>query len=298
MSTTTTQTLTLTLTLEQVEMLKQVLGQVVKPSKASLKGEKKPKRKGSLEKGVTPSHLVKWNAYVDLVEAELKATAADGRIDAVWDEWAATNPVSKKDGASKATPEKREKFKVIRQIAMAIAKARKTAGSMPAEFEHTPMTAEEKAAAKAAREAAKAESSATESATESATSEAPVKKKAVRKPKVKAVVPAPEPEGKPEYVPRPLSKEPYRPSLLPPTRAVAPAPAMDMDEDEDDDESMGVTLEAWKFKGKNYQRVPNGDNTFACWNSNADGSRGRWAGQYSTVKDKIDSSVPEPEFDE
>jgi hypothetical protein len=286
---TTTQKVTLTLTLEQVEMLKQVLGQVVKPSKASSTGEKKPKRKGSLEKGVTPGHLVKWNAYVDLVEAELKATAADGRIDAVWDEWAATNPVSKKDGSSKATAEKREKFKVIRQIAMAIAKARKMAGSMPAEYEHTPMTAEEKAAAKAAREAAKAaESSATESATESATSEGAVKKKTVvRKPKVKAVVAAPEPA-------------PCRlPSLLPPTpRTVAPAPAPAATDDEDDDESVGVTLEPWRFKGKMYQRVPNGDNTFACWNSNADGSRGRWAGQYSTVKDKIDSTVPEPEFDE
>jgi len=286
---TTTQKVTLTLTLEQVEMLKQVLGQVVKPSKASSTGEKKPKRKGSLEKGVTPGHLVKWNAYVDLVEAELKATAADGRIDAVWDEWAATNPVSKKDGSSKATAEKREKFKVIRQIAMAIAKARKMAGQMPAQYEHTPMTAEEKAAAKAAREAAKAaESSATESATESATSEGAVKKKVVRKPKVKAVVAAPEPEP-----------APYRmPSLLPPKPRTVPAPAAAPAEDEDDDESVGVTLEPWRFKGKMYQRVPNGDNTFACWNSNADGSRGRWAGQYSTVKDKIDSTVPEPEFDE
>jgi len=284
---TTTQKVTLTLTLEQVEMLKQVLGQVVKPSKASSNGEKKPKRKGSLEKGVTPGHLVKWNAYVDLVEAELKATAADGRIDTVWDEWAATNPVSKKDGSSKATAEKREKFKVIRQIAMAIAKARKMAGQMPAEFEHTPMTAEEKAAAKAAREAAKAaESSATESATESATSEGAVKKKVVRKPKVKAVVAAPEPA-------------PYRmPSLLPPAPRTVPAPAPAPAEDEDDDESVGVTLEPWRFKGKMYQRVPNGDNTFACWNSNADGSRGRWAGQYSTVSAKIDSTVPEPEFDE
>jgi len=286
-ATTTTQKVTLTLTLEQVEMLKQVLGQVVKPSKASSNGEKKPKRKGSLEKGVTPGHLVKWNAYVDLVEAELKATAADGRLDAVWDEWAATNPVSKKDGSSKATAEKREKFKVIRQIAMAIAKARKTAGQMPAEYEHTPMTAEEKAAAKAARQAAKAaESSATESATESATSEGAVKKKVVRKPKVKAVVAAPEPA-------------PYRmPSLLPPAPRTVPAPAPAEDEDEDDDESVGVTLEPWRFKGKMYQRVPNGENTFACWNSNADGSRGRWAGEYSTVKDKIDSTVPEPEFDE
>lgn len=279
-------------------MLKQVLGQVVKPSKAS-SGEKKPKRKGSLEKGVTPAHLVKWNAYVDLVEAELKATADGGDIDAVWNEWAATNPMSK--GVSKATAEKREKFKVIRQIAMAVAAARKEAGRMPAEFEHTPMTAEEKAAAKAAREAAKAESSATESATESATSEAPVKKTAVRKPKVKAVVPASEPEAKPEYVPRPLSNEPYRPSLLPPTRTVAPPPVpepapekMVIDEDEDE----GLSLEEWKFKARKYLRVPTGDNTFACWNRNADGSRGKWAGEYSTVKDKIDTSVSEPEIDE
>jgi hypothetical protein len=257
-----TTTVKLTLTEEQVEMLKLVLGQVVKPSKASSTGEKKPKVKriGSAPKGVTPPHLVKWNAYVDSVEAELKA--AD--IDTVWEQWTATNPVDK-EGNSKATEETRAKFKVIRKIAMAIAKARKESGEMPVEFQHTPMTAEEKAAAKEARKAAKqAAGESSSESNEESSAEEPAKK--LRKPR----------------------KLPPTPSLLPPTpRVAAPAPAPAAEDEDGEWES--VSLEEWSFKGRKYLRTPAGD----CWIRNADGGQGKWAGRYDGSK--IDASAKEPD---
>jgi len=291
-----TTTVKLTLTEEQVEMLKLVLGQVVKPSKASSTGEKKPKVKriGSAPKGVTPPHLVKWNAYVDSVEAELKA--AD--IDTVWEQWTATNPVDK-EGNSKATEETRAKFKVIRKIAMAIAAFRKESGEMPVEFQHTPMTTEEKAAAKEARKAAKqaaGESSSESNAESSAESSAEEPAKKPRKPRMikpkaaaaaAAAVAVAVAVEKSEYVPRPLSKEPYRPSLLPPTPrlAAAPAPAAE----DEDGEWESVSLEEWSFKGRKYLRTPAGD----CWIRNADGGQGKWAGRYDGSK--IDASAKEPD---
>lgn len=268
-------TVTLSLTPEQVEMLKLVLGQVVKPAGKAAKGKSEPKAKrtGSAPKGVTPPHLVKWNAYVDSVEAELKTA----ELDDVWEEWAATNPVDK-EGNTKATDEKRLKFKVIRQIAMAIAKARKAAGQMPAEFQHAAMTAEEKAAAKEARKAAKAAGgSSTESSAEESSAEAPAKKP--RKPRIaKPKVAAPEVVPAAAPVPAPA------PAGLP----VSPI-AQPQSIGEDDDE---VTLESWPFKGRKYLRTPDGD----CWIQNADGNRGKWAGHYDGTK--INASAPEPNVEE
>ena len=225
------------------------------PAGASGAGSKKSgkaKRTGSMPKGVMPPHLEKWNAYVDSVEVQLKAM----NIDDVWAEWVATDPKDK-EGNSKATEDKRSKFKVIRQIAMAIAKARKEAGSMPAEFEHKPMTTEEKGAAKTAR--------ATNATAPVATEEKPKK---VRKAKVKA----------PEPVPVPV----------PVTNFAVESPNVDADEDD------GVDLVDFKFKGKTYLRAPGGE----CWARNADGTRGKWAGKYDEVKDKIDPNATEPEVDE
>ena len=259
-----TTTVKLTLTEEQVEMLKLVLGQVVKPSAK----EPKVKRTGSAPKGVTPPHLVKWNSYVDAVEAELKA--AD--IDNVWEQWTATNPVDK-EGNSKATEKTRAKFKVIRKIAMAIAKARKEAGDMPVEFQHTPMTAEEKAAAKEARKAAKAsasETSASEtSAGETSAEESSAEEKTPKKPR--------KPRAKPAAAAAAVA-----------TPAPVPAPVPVPVEDEDGDWE-SISLEEWSFKGRKYLRTPAGD----CWIRNADGGQGKWAGRYDGSK--IDASAKEPE---
>jgi len=253
----------LTLSPEQVEMLKQVLGQVVKPGKPSKK-EKKEKRTGSLPQGVTPPHLEPWINYVKSVRTELEATD----LDAVWAEWVATDPKPNKDGSSKTTPAAREKFKASHKVAISIATARKKAGKMPAEFAYTPMTAEQKAAAKAIRVAAKAASaesateSATESAPESAVAEKPKKERKPRTPKVAAVAPPPPP----------------------------PPPAEDDEED--------VEMVEWSFKNRNYLIVVHESNNDGepidadCWVRNTDGNPGKWAGHWNGSK--IDSAAVEP----
>lgn len=258
MSTTTT-TRTVTLTEEQFQALQAVLAQATgaKPAKAG----KKEKRVGSLPKGVTPPHLVKWNSYVDSVEASLKELP----LDDVWEMWAATDPKDKA-GNSRNTDEQRAKFKVIRQVAMAVAKARKAAGEMPAEYEHTPMSAEEKAAAKAARAATAAASSS------DSDSAAPPKEKKARKPRTPKVKPA------------------AAPAVV--VAALPATPPPEMDEEDDDEDALEFS--EFMLKGKKYLKLENG----ACWVRNADGSRGKWAGLYRAATDKIDTSALEPNLEE
>jgi len=251
-------TRTVTLTEEQFQALQAVLAQATgaKPAKAG----KKEKRVGSLPKGVTPPHLVKWNSYVDSVEASLKELP----LDDVWEQWSATDPKDKA-GNSRVNDEQRAKFKVIRQVAMAIAKARKAAGEMPAEYEHTPMTAEEKAAAKAARAATASSSSDSDSA-------APPKEKKARKPRTPKVKPA------------------AAPAVV--VAALPATPPPEMDEEDDDEDALEFS--EFMLKGKKYLKLENG----ACWVRNADGSRGKWAGLYNATKDKLDTAAPEPKLEE
>jgi hypothetical protein len=268
---------TITITEEQYQALQAVFAQAsgAKPSKAEK--VKKEKRTGSLPKGVTPPHLIKWNSYVDSVEASLKELP----LDDVWEQWAATNPVKpgkmtvdadgKKvrgpPGPSRVTDEERAKFKVIRQVAMAIAKSRKAAGEMPTEFEHTPMSDEEKAAAKATRAATVAATVAASSGSDSE-SAAPPKEKKPRKPRT--------PKAKPAA-----------------PEVVAPLPATPPPEENDDEDCMEFA--EFTLKGKKYLKLDGGQ----CWVRNADGSRGKWAGLYrGHPVDKLDASVPEPALDE
>ena len=251
-------TITLTLTTEQIETLKQVLGQVIKPVKAP----KVRREKGAApkEKGETPAHLVKWNAYVDAVYTEIKTLTEDE----VWDLWAATNPMSKpkKDSGavpeSLATDENRTKFKVIRKIAMAIAAKRKASGEMPAEFIHTPLTDKEKAANKAARAEAKASSASSSEAESETKVKVPRAPKSPRVPKVAAPVPV---------------------------APVAPAAV-------DDDEDGGLEFSDLTHKGKRYLHLPGGES----WVRNADGNRGKWAGVFNGSK--FDTTVAEPTIEE
>jgi hypothetical protein len=258
-------TRTVTLTEEQFQALQAVLAQATgaKPAKAG----KKEKRVGSLPKGVTPPHLVKWNSYVDSVEASLKELP----LDDVWEQWSATDPKDKA-GNSRVNDEQRAKFKVIRQVAMAIAKARKAAGEMPAEYEHTPMSDEEKAAAKAARAAAKTAGTSAVSSSDS-DSVAPPKEKKARKPRTPKVKPA------------------ATPAVVVAALPATPPPEM---EDEEDDDEDALEFSEFMLKGKKYLKLENG----ACWVRNADGSRGKWAGLYSVSKDKLDTAAPEPKLEE
>jgi hypothetical protein len=50
----------------------------------------------------------------------------------------------------------------------------------------------------------------------------------------------------------------------------------------------------WTFKGKNYLRSSGNE----IWLRGADGGCGEWQGVYLPAEDRIDDSVPEPEFDE
>lgn len=259
-------TVTLALTADQLETLKQVLSLAVKPGKATAGAPKKQRRqKGDppKEKGPTPAHLVKWNSYVDTVYEEVKALP----VDAVWDLWIATEPMTKpkKDSGeepqSRNTPEERAKFKVIRKIAMAIAAHRKATGQMPAEYQHTAMTAEEKKAAAAARKAAKASGSSSESESSTASAAKPV---AVKKARVAKAAPVP--------VAAPVAEP----------------------EPEDEGEAEGDELEDFKLAGRQYLKHSSG----ACWVRNSDGTRGKWAGQYNSATKKIDASAPEPQVEE
>lgn len=53
-------------------------------------------------------------------------------------------------------------------------------------------------------------------------------------------------------------------------------------------------VHAWTYKGKKYLRNAAGET----WATAADGGIGAWAGMYDSKTDKLDTTAPEPEFDE
>ena len=187
--------ITIELTAAQVEQLTKTGKVTVKPGKGIVAGKatKTPKvAKAPGEKGETPPHLVKWNSYVDSVLAELKGVDTES----AWELYAATEPVSKpkkgsdSEAESLVTDETKEKFKVTRKVAMAIASWRKKNGTMPEEFIYIPMTAEEKAAAKEARSVASETTSTTKAPKKPTAAKKPIVAKPV--PVVEAVPPLPE----------------------------------------------------------------------------------------------------------
>jgi nucleolin len=58
-------------------------------------------------------------------------------------------------------------------------------------------------------------------------------------------------------------------------------------------ETENVSAELWEHKGKSYFRTSQND----CWHASAEGEMGAWAGRYDPIKDKIDPSATEPEFE-
>lgn len=59
------------------------------------------------------------------------------------------------------------------------------------------------------------------------------------------------------------------------------------------EETENVSAELWEHKGQSYFRTSQND----CWNATAEGEMGAWAGRYDPIKDKIDPSATEPEFE-
>ncbi len=134
----------------------------------------------------------------------------------------------------------------------------------------------EKAAKKAEKEAEKAAKKAEKEAAKKPATKAPVPAAAVKKAAAAAPV-----KAAPAAV---KAAAPVKAAAAPKPAAAKPAAAWSCPAD-------GM-VHPWPYKGKNYLR--NSDNEV--WLMGADGSCGEWQGVYLPAEDRIDDSVPEPEF--
>jgi hypothetical protein len=132
----------------------------------------------------------------------------------------------------------------------------------------------EKAAAKAAKEAEKAAAKAA--------------KEAEKKPAVKAPVPAAAVKKAAAAAKPATAKPAEKPAAATPAKK-KPAPAK-VEEDIPED---GM-VHPWTFNKKNYLRNSDGET----WTVGADGGVGKWAGLYDKATNKLDTSAPEPVFDD
>jgi hypothetical protein len=135
----------------------------------------------------------------------------------------------------------------------------------------------EKAAKKAEKEAAAAEKKAEKEAEKEA-------KKAEKKPATKTVVPAA--AVKKTAAPAAPVKKVAEAAPVPVKKA-KPAPKVD----EIPKDGM---VHSWKFNGKDYLRNFEGET----WTVGTDGGVGDWAGLYNATTNKLDTSVPEPVFED
>ena len=129
----------------------------------------------------------------------------------------------------------------------------------------------EKAAAKAAKEAEKAAAKAAKDADKKPATKAPVPAAAVKK---AAATPA-KPAEKPAEAPAAAAK-----------KKPAPAKAEEIPND-------GM-VHPWTFNKKKYLRNSDGET----WTVGADGGVGEWVGLYDAATNKLDTSAPEPAFDD
>jgi len=171
---------------------------------------------------------------------------------------------------------------------------KKTAAEKEAEKEAKKAAKEaEKAAAKAAKEAEKEAKKAEKEAEKAAAKAAKEAEKAAKKtektsPKlvpaaaVKKVVPATAAPAKPaEAKPTEAKTSPAPKKVAKPVTKVEAIP----------DDGM---VHPWTYKGKKYLRNFEGET----WTVGADGGVGVWTGLYDSASDKLDTSAPEPVFEE
>ena len=137
----------------------------------------------------------------------------------------------------------------------------------------------EKAAAKDAKEAEKAAAKAAKDAEKAAAKAA---KDAEKKPVVKAVVPA----AAVKKVTTPAKTEAVAEKAVAPKKKVAAPKVEEIPND-------GM-VHPCTIKGKKYLRNADGET----WTVGADGGVGEWAGMYDAKADKLDTSVPEPVFED
>lgn len=173
---------------------------------------------------------------------------------------------------------------------------KKTAAEKEAEAEAKRAAKEaEKEAAKAAKEAEKeakkAEKEAEKAAAKAAKDAEKEAKKVDKKPVVKAPVPA---AAVKKTTVAAKAAEPVTPVKKAATETAAPGapkkkPATKVDEVPNDGMVHPCTI-----KGKKYLRNADGET----WTVGADGGVGEWAGMYDAKADKLDTSAPEPVFDD
>jgi hypothetical protein len=165
---------------------------------------------------------------------------------------------------------------------------KKTVAEKEAEAEAKKAAKEaEKAAAKAAKEqekeAKKAEKEAEKAATKAAKEQEKEAKKVEKKPVVKAPVPAAAVKKTVTKTEKPAEKTEEKP-VAPKKKVVAKVEEIPND---------GM-VHPCTIKGKKYLRNADGET----WTVGADGGVGEWAGMYDTKADKLDTSAPEPVFED
>jgi hypothetical protein len=221
----------------------------------------------------------------------------------------ASRPVSEKAAAwTEYVAQVHEELKAAdpkakRSTAMAVAKERRASGLAPlapVEAVSGKMSDDEKAAKKADREAAKAakaeeaarakEDAAERKAAAKAEKEAAkAAEKAAKetekaeKEAAKAAAKAAKEQAAAEAKASKAATKGTKPAAK--VAASAPAPAPVEEEEEE-------TLSIFKHKGKEYLRSSRNE----CWDRDAKGGMGKWAGVYDPASNAIDASASEPEF--
>lgn len=173
---------------------------------------------------------------------------------------------------------------------------RKTAAEKAAEKEKAKAEKDaEKAAQKAAKDAEKAAQKAekdAEKAAQKASKDAEKEKAKAEKEAAKAVKKSPKAAAAaPKATPAPIAlptKAAAPTAIAKPVKKAAAAPKEDVVIPDDGN------AHPWTWKNKKYCRTSMNE----IWEMDATGGCGKWCGIYSPVEDKIDDSVPEPEFED
>ena len=139
----------------------------------------------------------------------------------------------------------------------------------------------EKVAAKAAKEAEKEAKKAEKEAEKAAAKAAKEAEKAATKADKKPVVKAPVPAAAVKKAAEPVVEKPVAVKKKPAAKVVEEVPNDGM-------------VHPCTIKGKKYLRNADGET----WTVGADGGVGEWAGMYDVKADKLDTSAPEPVFED
>lgn len=246
--------------------------------------EKKPEGRKMIHKEAMSLSKQRW------APKEKKGTHPElyAEFEASYVETASEVPDTASESSSKVvvrkTAAEKEAEKEAKAAAKAAEKAEKAAVREANRLEKKAQKEAEKEAKKAEKEAEKAAKKAEKEAEKAA-------KAANKKPSVKSAVPAAAVKKTPASAPAPAAATPAPVAVKAPVKKPAPVPAPKKEEWSCPDDGM---LHPWSYKGKQYFR--NKENQV--WVKGADGGCGDWQGIYLPAEDRIDDSVPEPEFED